>query len=287
MMTKSVEENDKIRFAQILKLISDLRRADCADGSDGNYNVFRRFNVGTDLGNALARRLGEPQIPDSTNAPFGAIEHRRQVFNHYFEEYASLSAEPKLVGSFLTQNEDYETERHLRSEIRELRTRSELIEDVHCTASGILALFSLSALLSTILFESALVYFRKHSGESGKIPNTMNFWVFAILAAIVGALVFENAMIASGIDNRIGFGPIEPRPLISANTGEVLFLLLAWTGVFAAVFFDWRKGKLMNTHWRITMLAGFAYLSLILLMALYRSELAALLVPGRMPITWF
>ena len=93
------------------------------------------------------------------------------------------------------------------------------------------------------------------------------FWKVAAPGILSGPAAFAYSLIETGLNSGGGFWQATPEPLISENMSDVLVFLLLWTVVYAAIYWGWRKGQLSSTRGIPTMLACFAYLVSILVMA--------------------
>ena len=253
----------------LLKLLVNLRRASWTDKGDLIYNSFRRFFGDDGLVNAMAKQLGRNLLPESDNITYGI---RREMRGQIFRDYINQLADQKAVAIFETQGEDFKTEKNLRSEIRELHWRAIIWVWIFSSISGILTLLTLSLFVIALLFEMVLLALRKLSYQHGKLPRRKEFWILASLVLFAGTAVFTNFWIASGIDSKGGFGPVEPSPLISPNMEAVLISLLLCCAWLGALLLDWKSSKIPLKPSLAPLFFAFAYLVSVFAMAYFRFE---------------
>ena len=112
----TIEEDDHAEFSTLIKLVSDLRKANCSDHSEHARNVFRNSGVGFEEANDMARKTGRTAVLITKDTP---DEQRLLLYKEIFERsYAARYVDPRVLGGFIAQGEEYETEARLRSEIR-------------------------------------------------------------------------------------------------------------------------------------------------------------------------
>ena len=268
-LVAAVTAKDEQQFSTLLRLLVELRRAERSDWGEYSMNSFRRFQGYDELINPMAKQLGQNPLPESETVPYEQIRKMRdQIFQDYINKYA----DQKTVASFLTQSEDYRTEKKLRMENRGSRSQSVMWSWLRSTVAGFLSLLALSLLAISLLFEIVLWSLRKYADQPSKLPRRKEFWIVASLVLIASTAVFANFWITSGIDSKVGLSLAEPPPLISPNLQGVLIALLLCCAWLTLLLLDWKGSKAPLKPWLLTLFFAFAYLASVVAMAYFRSE---------------
>lgn len=278
LMLVAVNENNDRQFTMLLQLLVQLRRAEWSCRSEFTFNSFRRFRFGNDLINGMAKQMGKEPLPESDGLPYEQFhktqEQVRELREQIFQGYLNQHADPITVARFLTQSEDYKTEKALRLENRQLHFQSTMWAWLYTNLAGVGAILALSSLAIAFLFEIVIWALRQYSNPSGKLPRHGRFWITASLVVIASTAVFANFWIACGIGSKGGFGPVEPPPLISPNLQGLLLALLLCSAWFSVLFLDWKNSKSPIKPYLLTLFFAFVYLAFVFAMAYFRFESA-------------
>ena len=270
LMLVTVNENDEPRFTMLLQLLVELRRAEWSCRSEYTFNSFRRFRSDNDLINAMAKQMGKEPLPESEGLSFEHFQQTRELREQILQDYLNQHAEPVTVGHFITQSEDYKTEKALRSEISDLRFRSTMRTWMFTNLAGVLALLALSLFGVALLFEIVIWALRKYSSQPNKLPRCKGFWITVSMVVIASTAVFANFWITSGIDSKGGFGPVEPPPLVSPAAQAWLIATLLCTTWFSGLLLDWKSSKSPIKPCVVTAFFAFVYLACGFAMAYFR-----------------
>jgi hypothetical protein len=277
LMIAAVKADDAEQFSMLLKVLTELRRVERSGTGELAMNSFRSYRGNDEFINAMAQQMGKNPLPDSGKVTY---EERSKLREQIAAEFISRVADQKTVASFVTQSEDYRTERQLRVDSSQLRWRSVLWNAMFTSMTGYLALLMLSLLVLALIIEVVLLSLRRFSSQIGKLPRRKGFWVIACVALIASTAVFFNFITVSGMNNEIGLRMDEPPPLISEGIQALLMSLVVSCAGLGLLLALWKTSKAPPKHWLMGLTFAFAYLASVALMAWFRVESVANIAAG-------
>jgi hypothetical protein len=270
LLTAAVNNKNEPAFSGLLQLLVELRRAEWSDKNMEIRNNFRRSQLDDELIDAMAKQMENPLMSNTNHMGY---QQRREIQKKVAQDYIRQHSDMGTVASFIAQNECHVTERTLRSRLSEMKFRSLIWAGVWSSLYGIIAAFSLSSLVITLLFAPLICSLQKIPAGVDFFPRSTTFWTMAFVAVFASSLIFVNFWAAVGLDNTVGFGPAEPSPLIN----PMLQIFLVSSGllgfILATSIVDWKRKKLTSKSWKhLALYSAMAYLICIFAMAFFRSQ---------------
>jgi hypothetical protein len=270
-MVQAVRQGRPEQFARLFRLLVELRRTDWTDTSAFVYNAYRRFSPSDELTAAMAVPL-KINLATNWTSDYGRAKIiRQQIFQDFLGKYADSAT----VARFNSRAEAYETEHRLRSQIRENDIESALRWMFPCQIAGVLSLLTLSLLSAAIMFEFVLWHLRTRTEPPGKWPCEPLFWILSVVTVTGSSLILTKFQHAIGVGITVGFGPVEPPPIVNPLVLSFFCAFFVFSIGFLALLTEWKKGKLKAKPWKFPSLVAAAYLVSVVAMGFFRHQIVA------------
>ena len=279
LFTQAVSAGDEAMLSKLLKICTDLRRAEWSDKSTAIFNSISLRDYYDDLINAMTLKLGRNPIPTNDAVDYRELNKlKQQNFNDYFNQLS----DQRLATIYLTQNEKVHYEKRLRSQINDHFYPQTFYWSAFADISAGLATSAISMAVFLALLELLIWKLDLQHRDFKSLLRQPKFQLGAFAVSLGLALLMTNWSICLGMNAKVGFGLAdETPPLLPPDLRDFLFWLFIPLAILFAMYLtpakffkviDWQ----LKPGW-LTMSAIGVYLISILVMAFCRHWLVDLI----------